>query len=249
MLMNRSSHPACVFEFLGLSGAGKTTLQRLVLEILANQYDRVHGREDLRRWLRETPKYQKATISALNFHISAPRMLTFAQYAVSMRPRMPTRLSMALKLTQYPLYLREFIRRRKTEVLVLDEWGVQWLWAIGIGRTIHGDSALKRALMAYTRACPATTYVHVAVSAEEAASRIVSRVGENTIFDGHPIETVLPLLKQSERGMGLLADAIEECGQRVLRIDATDDPMSNASKIATFALTTNEEALFYGVSK
>lgn len=231
-LTNPHDKPARVLEFFGLSGAGKTTLQRLVLEILAKQHDRVHGREDIRSWLRETPRYQKATLSARNAHLSAPRMLSFARYTVSMRPRKPMRLSMALRLTQYPLYVREFARRRKTEVLVLDEWGVQWLWAIGIGRTIPGETALTPALAAYMRACPPTTYVYVAVSAEEAASRIASRVGEDTIFDRLSTEMALPLLKQSERGMVMLANAIEKSGQRVLRIEAADDPILNAAKIA-----------------
>ena len=224
--------PAFVIEFLGLPGAGKTSLVQQVLR--RRQADgRIRGRGDFigRHGRGRTEHY--ARLAA--FTVTRPRhLLSAMRLAAKVTPTRTRRWWFAANLATWPYHF-SLMHRYNCETLVLDQGPLQSTWCVLLDGELREEGALRAAVqdvLADKRFTFALVYVDIAP--ELAADRIAARGPMEPPFHRGRAETLRLLVAHRQHLQQIVEIAEEHAGIPVLRVDGNTQLELNAARIAAF---------------
>jgi thymidylate kinase len=224
--------PVLVLEFLGLPGAGKTTLAERLLPLL-HQEGRACGRREAIGRLKGGRAEHYARLAAFTLrrgrHLSAARRL-----AAAVTPSSIARWRFAAKLAVWP-YRLSLAGDRGYDTLVLDQGPLQSAWCVLLGGALRDEAALRAAVgdLLADRAF-AFAFIFVDIAPELAADRIAARGPMGPPFDRGTAETLRLLSAHRDHLERILRIAEERTGSPVLRVDGSASLEENDRRIAAF---------------
>jgi len=203
--MPRRTEP--VIEFVGLPGAGKSTITRALPASWPTS--------------RNTDPPALPLDRRLGFYRDAlPFMLSLRPLAVEDASRL-ARLAAELR----------FYERAAAGPLVIDQGMIQKLWSILHGRRRHNASALQRLVAALAPSAP-DLIVCLGTPPELAAQRLVSRNGGNSRLQKLPPAEMRQGLESGQDLYAMLMDLYRHhSASRVLELSGTDPVAESAARV------------------
>jgi thymidylate kinase len=181
-----------ILEFVGLSGAGKTTTADALLERLRQRgyrcaHRRIIGGQDL-------PRVQH--LRRLGWYLlSHPRVLqAAARLGIPAARQGWSRLRDALRFHVWS-YRLTLARKLGSDITVLDQGAVQEAWSLMVLQTGLERTALEAAAQEVIRGAVPYALVYFEVDSETAARRVAARLNGESRFD-----------RMTQAEMGLLLD-------------------------------------------
>lgn len=228
-------------EFVGLPGAGKTTLAQEVIEELAGNGRRCFGHSTLQdpesvhkksggvsSKLRTLARFVASCLT--HRRVAANAFL----YAMQVNPLDPVTLRRLFIFLVRLRYVRK-IMDGDHDLLILDQGPIQNLWSIATtGSEPRDEKYLGRALQGVLDEL-APFVVLVSVDPELAGERIAQRSTMRSRFDRMSPAEARALLSEHERGFARfvhLADGFGRTG--LLRVDGSDPIRNNVGQIVRF---------------
>jgi thymidylate kinase len=221
-----------VVEFLGLPGAGKSTLADRLLARLAARGLACGGAVDLAR-LRggRIRHYTRAAkfVYQRGRHVPAAMRL-----AAAVTPATSARWWLAAKLAMWP-YRLGIAQARRFETLVLDQGPLQSAWIVLLEGSLLDDRVLADALNdLLADDARAFAFIYVDIAPEVAAVRIETRGPMDAPFDRGRTETQRRLASHRQQLERVLRVALERTGAPVLRLDGSASLDENDRRIDAF---------------
>lgn len=228
-------------EFVGLPGAGKTTMADRISAELEGRGWRCAGRlpllgEDLgglERAVRRTATLLRG------WHRTGAAL----SYLVSTRTRSRVGAHWALRLSTWPLQWQA-ARRAGVDYVILD-WGLlQNTWATTIGGRFGDGTASSRLLRRLLgTGAPRYAIVYFDIDVEGSLARIGQRNNRGWRFDGMEVERARRLLTIHRPHMERLVEqAVELTGAPLCRVDAHRPIEENTRQILRFIESIDPQA-------
>jgi hypothetical protein len=196
-----------VIEFVGLPGAGKSTITRALPASWPTSRNTDPPALPLARRLRF-------------FSCALPFMLSLR----------PLEAEDAARLARLAAELR-FYERAAAGPLVIDQGMIQKLWSILYGRRRHSAAALQRLVVALAPSAP-DLIVRLATPPELAAERLVGRNGGNSRLQKLPPAEMLWGLEAGQALYATLMDLYRQhSASRVLELSGTDPVEESAARV------------------
>jgi len=209
-----------VIEFLGLPGAGKSTVCQQVTAILHQEGWHVLQRYDYYRWLQRCPWTVKVKVHTCGYLKRFPITLKILCYELMRPPLNRWSLRLARTLALHHAYFDEFIRATHPQLCLLDQWTLQSLWSIGV--THQETDSAPVTTMAHTLITDAPhAYIYFHLPPEVAAHRVAHRPTGQSRFDQRPYQEIKAILRQSDQLFQAILFAVEMQKRPLLRLDAT----------------------------
>jgi thymidylate kinase len=224
--------PALVIEFLGLPGAGKSTLaERLVRRLQAEGL--VLGRREAIGRLDGGRAEHYARLLA--FTVAQRRHLSTAmRLAAAVTPVSMLRLRFAAKLATWP-YRLSLVHRCHHDTLVLDQGPLQSAWCVLLDGELREESVLRAEVHdLLADGCLTFAFVYVDVAPALAADRIAARGPMAPPFHRDRAETLRLLTTHRPHLARILEMAEEHVRAPVLRVDGSAPLEQNDVCIAAF---------------
>lgn len=226
-----------VVEFVGLPGAGKSTVAALLERAIASRGWSWGNRE----MVNGVPLLRMVHYRRLiEFYLQHPaEVRTAVRLGSAVRFLTPFRLMQAIKYISVWSYRLALARRRQYQFLILDQGVVQDAWSLllrGPWRDDIVQGAVSRTILG-----SGLTYVLVYfdVGVDLAVQRIAQRPTNASRFDLlDQAEAVRQLNRQRARLEELFTRVIETTGARYCRVDATQPPANVCSEIESFVETS-----------
>jgi thymidylate kinase len=222
-----------VVEFVGLPGAGKSTVAPLLGSAIASRGWSWGSREmingiELHRMIR----YRRL----IEFYLGHPPEIRAAVRLGSTAPSLtPFRLMQAIKYVSIWSYRLALARRRQYQFLVLDQGVVQDAWSLLLRGPWRDD--VVQAAVSRTILGSGLTHllVYFDIGVDLAAQRIAQRPTRESHFDLlDQGEAVRQLKRQSDRLEALFTRVTDATGVRHCRVDAAQPPAEVCSEIESF---------------
>jgi thymidylate kinase len=221
-----------VVEFVGLPGAGKSTVADLLTKSLASR-----GRSWGDRWmvaglaLHRTDRYGRL----IRFYLSHPSELRAAVALGWLAPSLtPLRFFQGLRFLSVWSYRLARARRLGYQVLILDQGVLQGAWSLLV-RGWQDHAVLTATTRVISGAQVRYALVFFDVGVEVAVNRITQRKTRESSFDHlSPDEARRQLEIYETRLLDILRGVAERTGAAYLQVDATRDPGDTSAEIEAF---------------
>jgi glycosyltransferase involved in cell wall biosynthesis/thymidylate kinase len=208
--MSQASQPI-ILEFIGLPGAGKTTLTRLVAERLAAEgyrcaVPRFHAQAAPAGRGRRAWRYASRAAT----YLAHLRLLcTTIRFGLAIRPLRLGRMKWLREIPDLVPVIRSAAARH--DVVLLDQAILQAVWSATLHGSLPSAPLLERLIHRATAACGGrVVYLHLVVDPETAIHRIAGRAEGGSRFDRLPREEGALLLAANEERL----DRIVGCATR-----------------------------------
>ncbi len=217
------------YEFLGLPGAGKSTVVRQIATLLGGAPD-----EEMARMTSITD-WKAAPLAEL----LPRRTAEWRVLARSLMLALPLKPVARLSRFRVAIPLASAHRRAARAIaaagcatgrVIADEWVLQRIWSIIAFSNSWSSQNLQKLtndLCGQRR----TFVIHLNCPVEVAATRIEQRGTRHSRFDRMPFAERARLLTSAAHGMESIARYAQETGCNVVRIDAKPDPREVAHQI------------------
>lgn len=227
-----STEPLPVIEFLGLPGAGKSTLAHRLQSRLAAR-GAVCG--DLKGIARLKGGRAEHYARLAKFSVKRGRVFRpAARLAASVAPWNPTCWWFAVELALWS-YRLSMIHKRTFDILVLDHGPLQSAWCVLLKGPLRNEQALSDALTyLLARRQLQLAFVYVDVAPELASRRIEARGPMNRPFHRGRKETERLLSSHREQLDRVLGIAERRTGSPVLRLDGSAPLEENDRRLDAF---------------
>jgi thymidylate kinase len=224
--------PLPVVEFLGLPGAGKSTLTRRLLSRLGG---RGLACGDLKSIARLKGGRAEHYARLAKFSMKRGRVFRpAARLAVSVAPWSPGCWWFALELALWS-YRLSMIHKRTMDILILDHGPLQSAWCVLLKGPLRDERALSDALSyLLARRQLRLAFVYVTVPPELAARRIETRGPMNRPFHRGRGQTERLLSSHRDELDRVLEIAERRTGAPVLRLDGTAPLDENDRRLDEF---------------
>jgi thymidylate kinase len=224
--------PALVIEFLGLPGAGKSTLAEHLLCTLRAEGRALGSREAIGRFKGGRAEHYARLVA---FTVAQRRHLSTAmRLAAAVAPASMLRWRFAAKLATWP-YRLSLAHRCHHDTLVLDQGPLQSAWCVLLDGELREEGALRAAVHdLLTGGRFAFAFVYVDVAPELAADRIAARGPMGPPFHRDRAETLRLLTAHRQHLARILQIAEEHVGAPALRVDGSAPLEQNDGRIAAF---------------
>lgn len=182
-----------IIEFVGLTGSGKTTNCSSFSDFFSKQNLNVYTFQDIKHYLYQRSFYRRLCIYLKTLFEHSPDFLAFFLLLASHRVYSFDSIYRYMKLCIFNNVLHQFIRTRKVDALLLDQWIIQGLWSATIFK-VHSFNKLQDELKRFYFK---TDYVlYFDIDEETACERIQSRDSGKSRFDKMDYENKLAQLKR-----------------------------------------------------
>lgn len=179
----KTNNSTLVFEFLGLPGSGKSTIQNHLKNECTFDGMTILTKKDLSIWLMQQPKKKKLFFIAkkLNFAVSLLiKILTTTNIYSLQKKETIVRLTGIIKET---VYIRCFVESKKPDVLILDQSLLHGLWSLWFGYPTPKSLALKN-ILTYANRGINKEYIFLEVEPDTSVKRLLKREPSKSRFDG-----------------------------------------------------------------
>lgn len=227
---------ALICEFIGLPGAGKTTVRTSVQKALSDQGLRLADWADLFHWYKNLGLFRRLRLSCRFGPQLAGDLVLFLNLALSLRPLTLYRLKSALRWSLWDCRLRSFLEVRAPDVCLLDQWLLQEIWSLELFGTGASDKAKLRLLRHLLRRDPDHCYVLFDISTAEAAHRLAVRVPPRGRLDNQEEDWVCQQLIKHQGQLDQTMLEVRDQTDRFLEIDGRQEAAKSAGIIADWLL-------------
>ena len=221
-----------VLEFVGLPGAGKTTIAaRLLSELRARGLTCTERRDRDARRGRALHHLRRAA-----FLLRNPKLVTGSlRFAARARPISFGRLARAIKLTTWARALRSYAGS-EVEVVVLDQGPVQDAWSVTVPATVWDEAAMRAIVGPLVQTIGVSrAFVYVTVDIDTALQRLRQRRGVSSRFDHLSADVARGWLVRYERSLSSIAEyAIIAADAPVVRVDGNMPIEEQCRQVADF---------------
>jgi thymidylate kinase len=222
-----------IIEFVGLSGAGKTTVAERVLARMRSQGLACADRQLIGgRGVARAIHYSRVAAFNLRNRQHIPLAL---RYGLAVKPFRRSRVRDALKLSAWA-YRLNVARVMNVDVVLLDQGVVQQAWSPLLGGQLHNERLLCAALDSVLRSAQLSfAYVYFDVAIEVASERIASRPTMKSYFDGMaPAAAKTLLAAHKEHLERILAYAVDVTDAPCRRVDGNRSLDESCEDVARF---------------
>lgn len=236
--------PPLLLEFVGLPGAGKTTIAaRLVRELRARGTTCAERRGEREADAGRMRRHIRRAGDLLRNH---DLTLALLRFAASVRPVSLTRLTRALKVAGWGRRLGS-LARADVDVVVLDQGPVQDAWSITVPGRRWSEVAMRSAVRRLQTVDIPRVFIFVDVSIDTACDRLQQRPGANSRFDRLSPARTRTWLARYERSLSSVFQyAVAVADAPVLRLDGRLPVEEQCREVAHFidgTRATREESL------
>lgn len=238
--MRRAPDQAVVVEFLGLPGAGKSTIAAsLVAELKAKSID-VRTTEDFVTWLAARSRLEKIGILVRSLPRALAQLWRALVFAGSLRPSGNSPIVRVGLIPFLNCSLDRYLHLHKSRVVIMDQANMQLVWSVGAYAASYQAPALERLCSATCGQAP-RLYAFVAASPDVATERIRQRPSNASRFDRESESGLRDALNASTTLMKDIAHRLVRNGEQVMVLDATASIESNAQALLEAVCATLEE--------
>lgn len=238
--MRSTPYLAPVVEFLGLPGAGKSTIAAsLVAELRAKHVD-VRTTDDFVTWLAGRSSFEKVEIVVRSLPRALTQLWRVLLFAGSLRCSNGLPMGRVAQLPFVNCCFDRYLRLHKSCVVVMDQANMQLVWSVGAYAASYKASALDRLCSAACGQAP-RLYAFVAATPDLVTERIRQRPSNASRFDRESESGLRGALNASTALMKDIAHCLVRNGERVMVLDATASIESNAQALLEAVCATREE--------
>jgi thymidylate kinase len=130
--VNLSKHKALIIEFVGPPGAGKTTSCRYFDQQLKEKGLRVATLQDIKDYLRRMNFSEKLLMLSKALLVRGHILLLYTASLAFNRIYSANSIYRYIRLTLFDLALQKFVKEKKVDVVLLEQWVIQELWSATI---------------------------------------------------------------------------------------------------------------------
>ena len=182
-----------IIEFVGPTGSGKTTNCSFFSDFFSKQNLNVYTFNDVKEYLYQLNFYARLHIYLKTLLIHSLDFFAFFILLASHRVYSFDSIYRYIKLCIFNTALHQFMRIRKVDVLLLDQWIIQGLWSATIFKVKSYNKLQDELKRFYFK----TDYVlYFDIDEETACQRIQSRDFGRSRFDEMDYEKKLAALKR-----------------------------------------------------
>lgn len=229
--MAKAMSPPWIVEFVGLPGAGKTTVfHPVVSQLTAEGISLVARDEILRQWQKTAwaqRVWQLIPSSPNQWHI----LIQALKLALSVKPLTKQSLSKASKIFSNLKRIDSTIRYRQCPLIVLDQGLLQEVWSVGITGSPPSTAQLAPVLASIFQS-RSIAVVHFQVDIETAGDRLQSRSTKRSRLDQMQPEASSALLSNYAPYLQDILDCTRSLDIPVLSIDGSL-PIETKAEIIT----------------
>jgi thymidylate kinase len=229
-----------IVEFVGLPGAGKTTVSKTLASSLQIDSKRVLILEDIEKscgWgkgKRGKNRIQKviglASATVRHWNASLESVL----YASQVKP---LNAESFICLTTVPRLLemvQKTVSSKSCDVVLLDQWLIQNIWSVGVTGEITPTNFLERLIRKYGYFDIPVLVVHFDLDVNTAVNRIQCRSTTESRFDKMQAEKAHAILLKHCSSLTEIIRYIEDVGIPVLKVDAAQTAQKNSQLILSW---------------
>jgi thymidylate kinase len=219
-----------VVELVGLPGAGKTELTKLLLGRLEAQHLAVEKRTEVGRG----SAIKRLAFGGAILLRNARLTLSLIRAAFRLKPYMRGRLRQTLRIPAWPSRWN-LATRRGTEVMILEEGLVQNLWALVLGGIRPDYGIVDRAIQELARYDQPIAFVFLDVSVATTMQRISGRKKSTKRIDMASTEAQTRILGEGGCQLREILDRTANyLGAPILEIDAEKSTADLVPEVLTF---------------
>jgi hypothetical protein len=171
---------AIIIEFVGPPGAGKTTNCQHFVSELKTKNQNTYIFQDLRLFLHELPLHKKLVLIARTLLLKSKILYQFTLTLFQHGIYSMNSIYRYFKLMVYNEVLTEFIKAKKVDFLLLDQWVIQGIWS----STIFNMKPFDTDKLNLNRYYFQTNFVlYFDIDPKTASSRIANRATNLSRFD------------------------------------------------------------------
>jgi hypothetical protein len=220
-----------VVEFVGLPGAGKTTVfHPVVSQLAADGISLVTRDEILQQWQKKTwvrKIWQLMPGSQNHFSI----LIQALELALQVKPRTRQSFSKAGKIFSNLKRIDSTIRHRRYPLIVLDQGLLQEIWSVGITGSPPSATQIMPVLTSLSRS-RSLAVVHFQIDIETARDRLQSRSSQSSRLDLMQPEAAAALLCGYAPYLQDILDCARSLNIPILQIDGSLPVEAKAETIA-----------------
>lgn len=217
-------------EFIGLPGAGKTTLaDGLALQLRGAGFS-VTTRSEMNEWISQQSNWKKVILRLRYFVKLLPSLVRTTFFYLSIKPRPFQGKFFARLLRPHKAQIVQdiFVSAVNGRLLLLDQAGLQQIWSL----IVFADTLNKPLLEQYaselvqqkTQAC---LYVYLYVKPELSDMRVAGRSHGDSRFENMESGSRIALFSRSQSILNVLVSCLNNSGEKVITLNASDDIPKN----------------------
>lgn len=213
-----SSHPL-VLEFVGLPGAGKTTVFHEVVALLREQGVTVAARDEiLQQWQRQ-PLWQRLWKLIPQTQNQWRILLHSLILASQVKPSNWSSFAKAIKIFANVKRIDAIARHQDSQLILLDQGLLQETWSVGITGTLPSLNILKQELALLLHQRP-IAIVYFQIDVETAIERVQNRPTAESRLDQMDAKAAHQLLSKYMDYLQDIINCVQTFNIPILEIDS-----------------------------
>lgn len=229
--------PPLIVEFVGLPGAGKTTIANEVIARLATAGLNCASKSDLTGSFKTYQRWTKLMHYAL-YSVEDPGLFTAALlYGFHVKPLNIESMRRSIGLIRKSHLYQDYVAQHGSyDIILLDQGLIQDIWSVGITGYRPGEKYLVRLVNAIAWHSPYMV-VKFDIDVETSGTRIGERTTMASRFDRVGPDTRIQMLSKHKTALGVITGLVRKVGKaRFHRVDAKCSIEDNAGSISSHIL-------------
>jgi adenylate kinase family enzyme len=233
--LTQARNPLLV-EFVGLPGAGKTTVSQQVVSKLSDRgLPLISRSEILKQWHQENTSQKLFKLFPYNLNDLSVLFHSFL-LATQVKPINLQSFIQAGKVFSNVKRNDTVVRAGDRQIILLDQGLLQEIWSVALTGTVPPMACLKREMTSLFHK-RSMVFVYFKVDIDTAVSRIKTRATMNSCFDRMDSRRAYLSLLEYHPYLQEIIDYAKTLGMTVLEIDGKLSLEEKSEKIATWIAT------------